>query len=887
MKAKIISALIAGLAFAVTASDYIRNSDFSRLDDKGVPAGWNLRDTKTKPVNSSRTADKPAVTVKDGVLKLDTDTGKFEVMLIHFRIPAKQNTAYNLSYQVRAIGSCSYRAVSQWMTAAGGRDGWNGVGGAWVEGSNEWKIGNLAIQVPADGRELYCYFAATGPGAIEFKDIKFKTAGVDISLNNELKVFTPDQKVHLVFNNLLNRENRIEYTITDFHGQKIASDSVTENSSVELPAFKPGYYEIFAGEMDKSGKKVASRKCTFAVIPQVPDAVRASPKNQFGAMVNPHTVYPFDQKEMDARFMNRIGIRYVRTHRLSWIHAQKSADSPIDWKNLDEEVALYEKYGIKPVATTGWPTPVWASDAAGSNLANKGNFVPKTGFMPLHWKFYSEMSRRYKGKIAYFEIGNEVDASNFWLGQLKNAQTGDDKAIFQDYIDYYIATAKAIKSGDPSAKVGPGTTGAMPDGHTYKPWLDRFLQSPAAEYTDIFCTHYKADLNNIRDIMKKHNKTVPVVITEIGGLVLTETYETTPENLRKLGKLTYSQFVPQLNSGGLALCKFLLRRIPEVKEGWISEMLDADYTIRPEFVAYATLIRLTGNADFEKELNITRNVDSGWLEGYRCKEGDKVINIIMLNDSPGGKATFKTPDKSLKLIDVMGNETVITPVNGKFELLMEENLPVFIAGGLVENEGAVKHPEPQLVSRKFLTLTNGNFEATLNNGRIPGWNTVTDGMSIADAVMNSFAVKLDAENKAEGKYSLFMSSEKQTQWYGVLCQLPMNEIPNPKPGEYVIFNVTYKQKGENIVGTGAGLTLGFRADDMRRVSFGGGNWDKGTFDWTAKSFITKPYTSFHKDCKKITLEFYLGIATGKVWIDDVKVEVELWRKSNAAANYIN
>ncbi|MBO5306473.1 MAG: hypothetical protein J6C40_00590 [Lentisphaeria bacterium] len=71
------------------------------------------------------------------------------------------------------------------------------------------------------------------------------------------------------------------------------------------------------------------------------------------------------------------------------------------------------------------------------------------------------------------------------------------------------------------------------------------------------------------------------------------------------------------------------------------------------------------------------------------------------------------------------------------------------------------------------------------------------------------------------------------------------------------------------------------------MDFGGGNWHKGSFDWTHKVWTSRKYDHFHRDTRFITLEFYLGEATGKVWIDNVKVEVELWQKSNAAAGYIN
>ncbi len=874
--------------FPLGAADFLRNPGFVNLDEQQVPQGWTLRDTKVKTDGPDRAANHPAVGVKDNVLKLDTDGGKFEVMLIHFKTPLKAGKEYNFSYSVRGEGKASYRAVSQWTTKIDGKDTWKGLGGNWLAAPTAWENKTVNVKLPDDAREVYFYFAATGPGVVEIKDVGLREPGVDLTFDNELKIYEPGQSVNIELTNLKNPNNTLSVEIKDYLAKTVETKDLRGPGKFTFTPPGNGYFAVTVKESDAAGKVVATQTKTLAVIPPVPNPVRQSAGNQFGAMVNPHTHYPIDQKTMDAKFMNRIGVAYVRTHRLNWVHAQKAPDAPIDWTMLDEEVALYQKYGIKIVATTGWPTPLWAADAKESTISGKTNTVPKSEYMEQHRQFYTELAKRYRGKIAYYEIGNEVDASNYWLGKFEHAKQGDDQGILQDYIDYYIATAKAIKAGDPNAIVGPGTTGAMPDGHTYKPWMEKFWGSPAINYTDIFCTHYSSDLKKVHESMRQYGNTVPVVMTEIGGLVHTETYETTPENLRKVAKLTYVQFAAQLNDGGLALCKFLLRRIPEVKEGWISEMLDADYTIRPEYVAYATLIRMTGDGKFAKELNITGNVDSGWLQGYQVRKPDgKTVNIIMLNDSPRGKAKLKTDAKELVLTDEMGNSQTLTPINGAVELMLQEDLPIFITGIITENPGTVKHPEPQLVSTKRLTLVNGDFEAAKFNGVIPGWGTVTDETNSANSGEKTFTVELDRQVKAQGAASVRLASDQQTKWYGILCQLPMSEIPNPKPGEYVIFKVTYQQKGENIVGTGAGLTLGFRADDMRRVSFGGGNWDKGTFDWQTKTFVSKPYTSFHKDCKKITLEFYLGVATGKVWIDDVKVEVELWRKSNADANYIN
>ena len=70
-------------------------------------------------------------------------------------------------------------------------------------------------------------------------------------------------------------------------------------------------------------------------------------------MVNPHTWYPMDQRTMDARFMHRIGIRYVRTHRLNWPHIQSGKDKPFNWDTADEQVRVYKQYGRLALSRMG------------------------------------------------------------------------------------------------------------------------------------------------------------------------------------------------------------------------------------------------------------------------------------------------------------------------------------------------------------------------------------------------------------------------------------------------------------------------------------------------------------------------------------------------------
>ena len=84
------------LAAAVEGSELLRNSRFENPAENGVPVGWILRDIKLKPELPDRSSAHPAVSVKNGTLKLDTQKGRFEVMLIQFRLPLKRSEHYLL-----------------------------------------------------------------------------------------------------------------------------------------------------------------------------------------------------------------------------------------------------------------------------------------------------------------------------------------------------------------------------------------------------------------------------------------------------------------------------------------------------------------------------------------------------------------------------------------------------------------------------------------------------------------------------------------------------------------------------------------------------------------------------------------------------------------------
>lgn len=94
-------------------------------------------------------------------------------------------------------------------------------------------------------------------------------------------------------------------------------------------------------------------------------------------MVNPHTSYPFEQKVLDAEYAARIGVRYIRTHRLNWGRAQSGPDMPFNWNEADRELALYRQYGLRPVATIGWPVPALGLGSRWHRAAEQDELFPE------------------------------------------------------------------------------------------------------------------------------------------------------------------------------------------------------------------------------------------------------------------------------------------------------------------------------------------------------------------------------------------------------------------------------------------------------------------------------------------------------------------------------
>jgi hypothetical protein len=182
-----------------------------------------------------------------------------------------------------------------------------------------------------------------------------------------------------------------------------------------------------------------------------------------------------------------------------------------NFNGLDKAVNLAEQHDTQILLTLA-TTPQWAS--AHPDLKS-GWQQPGLTSEPSSiddWRaFVTQVATRYKGKISAYEIWNEPNLKQYWMGNT-------------DQLIALVRTAHdAIKAVDPNALiVSPAATTSGGVG-----WLDEFLSKGGGQYVDVIGYHFyvhpqppeaTADLaQKVKQAMQKNGMSnKPVWCTEIG-----------------------------------------------------------------------------------------------------------------------------------------------------------------------------------------------------------------------------------------------------------------------------------------------------------------------------------------------------------------------------------
>lgn len=204
-----------------------------------------------------------------------------------------------------------------------------------------------------------------------------------------------------------------------------------------------------------------------------------------------------------------IGSWRIWDANVSWAEIEPA---PGVWRfdRLDSLVALARVHGVAIYLTLG-RTPRWASSRPTEPSAyGSGEQAPPADIAT--WTAYVDtIAKRYRGRIAAYEIWNEPNMPGFFSG------TPDDLVALAS------AAYPAIKRADSTtAVISPSTSGGMRG----VAWLSLYLQQGGAQFTDVVGFHAyatneapEAILPSLRaavEVARSTHGGIPLWVTEIG-----------------------------------------------------------------------------------------------------------------------------------------------------------------------------------------------------------------------------------------------------------------------------------------------------------------------------------------------------------------------------------
>ena len=214
--------------------------------------------------------------------------------------------------------------------------------------------------------------------------------------------------------------------------------------------------------------------------------------------------YPYgtwaEDIEQDFALMADYGISDIRVS-IAW-RDYEFARGYTDWWLMDDKVDLAEQYGI-----TLYPyicyAPTWATGAS--------MMSPPLDYEDWY-NFVFELVSRYKGRIPTWELWNEGDNEEFWVG------------TWEEQLELIKVGAQAVKAADPDAKTVFGGLTNLDPNH-----VNTIFTSGVADYIDIINIHFYhetwnpsrteqiySDVKAIADVIRRHGGKQELWIAEIG-----------------------------------------------------------------------------------------------------------------------------------------------------------------------------------------------------------------------------------------------------------------------------------------------------------------------------------------------------------------------------------
>ncbi|MEM6315578.1 MAG: hypothetical protein AAF743_15930, partial [Planctomycetota bacterium] len=382
-----------------------------------------------------------------------------------------------------------------------------------------------------------------------------------------------------------------------------------------------------------------------------------------------------DEYKQGIAILDAAGIRGARFHH-KW-EAAEPRQGEWEFAPMDRAVERLAARGIAIQHILAYNTP-WA--VTDEQLARDPNWMMHAADPALFAEYARRMVERYGHHIKHWEVWNEPDITNFWLGDT------------QQYIDLLRTTHATIKAVDPDAQVlTAGFATLTPHGSRKYPHLQRDVLRAANDAFDIHAFHQHGRTPVFAEILRGPLREVRSAMADPKPLWFNETALTTGGVPGVAGELYQAESAVKKLALAFAEGAIGYTWYNHREDGRTWGLVTRDFEPKPVLLAYGTWIRTVGDRPLTEQLD----AGAGNFVHLWGDVGDHVVTAWSMSDAASGRvlALDVGADARLTLVDLMGRETPLATHDGLL-LLPIDTTPVYVR---IENASAAPTLLPPLV----------------------------------------------------------------------------------------------------------------------------------------------------------------------------------------------
>ena len=522
----------------------------------------------------------------------------------------------------------------------------------------------------------------------------------------------------LNFNILSEAKRPLNWTLSDWHGNKLQSGVAAKEQAVLTVASLPcGYYRLHL--QDENG--MTENACTFAVVPDPAKRVR-NPETYF-AIDSAQSLFGEKSAEELTEIIARAGLDIIRD-RLSWKRVNPRKGK-YDWNRYMLNARLLQEKGIA-VCNTYHDAPNWTK---------KYSRTLPDDLLDCY-RFAEKATQAFQGKVTAWEFWNEEDIQfcmeSAW-----------------DYAAAMKAAYLGFKAGNRKIPVALGSFSnpRLPN------YCHVILQNGVRDYFDIFNVHIYEALKDYPELMagickyqEQHQfPERPLWLTENGcrmeGFGASESGKPGVKAHSPEQELVVAEFLAKsmmtLQAMG-AKRNFFFSLIPhredEGRKDW--GLLRLDFTVKPAYAAFVNMKHQLDHAQVAGTFSPAEGVQaivyiqpdgSQTLVYWSLSEIDKGENRYFNNGHPFGDLaerpfSISVPDATFCGTDVFGTPFEQKAAGGVLQL-KATRMPAYLNGlrGLTPRRTAAVSAKtagtPQTTAHDrtviFRTVLSDDFELSV------------------------------------------------------------------------------------------------------------------------------------------------------------------------------